>query len=136
MSVIYLSGPIANGHTVTPRQMYKNVKNGEALMYQLMKKGWSVICPHLSYYAWINWPDDIQWYRWLQQDYDFVRKADAFFYMIPSKYGPSKGAARELSWAKQWKKPIYTSLTKVPIIKPSVNIAEIESGKVSPQHEA
>ena len=133
MSVIYLSGPIANGHTASPREMYKNVRNGEDLMYKLMKKGWSVICPHLSYHAWINWPDDIPWERWLQQDYDFVSKADAFFYMDPKIYGKSKGAEREHEWAKAWNKPIYYTIDDVPSIKHPITKAKIESGDIMEQ---
>lgn len=83
-------------------------------MYLLMKKGWSVICPHLSYYAWIHWEHDISWDRWIVQDFDLVERSDALFYMTPEKYGESKGALREVEHAKKYNIPIYTRIEDVP----------------------
>ena len=115
--MIYLSGPIGNGHTVDARTMYKNVRNGEDLMYHLMRKGWTVICPHLSYHAWINWEHDVKWDRWVQMDMDFVDACGSFFYMTPEEYGDSKGAKKELDEARRLNKWIYTNINEVPDIK-------------------
>lgn len=114
--VIYLSGPIGNGHTQGPRQTYQNVRRGEELMYILMKKGWTVICPHLSYHAWLNWPEDMPWERWIEMDMDFVERSDAFFRMTEQFYGTSKGADREEIEAKRLNKTIYYKLEDVPTI--------------------
>lgn len=116
--IAYLAGPIGNGHTIGPRQMYANVRRAEEVMFQLIKKGYSVICPHLSYHCWINWSEDIPWERWMQMDFDFVKRADVLFYMSPEKYGESKGAKRELSLAQKLGKKIYTDLDQVPTITP------------------
>ena len=112
--MIYLSGPIGDGHTASPRDMYKNVRTGEKLMYQLMKKGWTVICPHLSYHAWLNWQEDMPWEAWIRMDMDFVDACGSFFYMKPEIYGNSKGAAKELEEAKNLNKTIYTNINDVP----------------------
>ncbi len=116
--MIYISGPISNGHLVDSRTMYTNVRKGEEIMYELMNKGWSVICPHLSYHAWINWPKDLHWKRWIQQDLDFVEAVDAIFYMIPEKYGDSKGAKREFEYARYLNKTIFYDLDEVPDVEP------------------
>lgn len=123
--MIYLSGPISNGHQVDAREMYANVRRGELIMLELMKKGWTVICPHLSYHAWINWPEDLPWKRWIQQDLDFIEIVDAVFYMIPEKYGKSRGAKRELGYAKQLDKTVFYDLDEVPEATPgSIEIKE------------
>lgn len=114
--VIYIAGPIGNGHTVGPREMYANVRRSEEIMYELMDKGWSVICPHLSYHCWLDWPKDMPWENWMRQDFDFIKKSDAFFYMTPELYGPSKGAKLEFDLATKLGMPIYTNLLDVPEI--------------------
>lgn len=117
--MIYMAGPIGNGHTVGPRIMYANVRRAEKVMEELMKKGWTVICPHLSYHCWLDWGDDMPWERWMQMDRDFVSVCPYFFYMRPEIYGESKGAALELEQAKQEGKTIYDDLDKIPTLNPS-----------------
>ena len=112
--MIYLAGPIGNAHTQGPRQMYRNVRVAEKVMEQLMKKGWSVICPHLSYHCWLNWEDDMPWKRWIEMDEDFVEACGSFFYMEPTIYGESKGAKKEMEQAKKLGKTIYTNINDVP----------------------
>lgn len=125
--MIYQAGPIGNGHTIGPRAMYANVRQAELVMEELMKKGWSVICPHLSYHCWINWEDDMPWERWMQMDRDFVSACPYFFYMAPETYGESKGALLELEQAKREGKTIYTRLEDVPVIDPNTG-EEIVNG--------
>jgi len=117
-NIIYLAGPIGNGHVIGPREMYANVRQAEKIMFTLMNKGWTVICPHLSYHAWINWTKDMSWKRWMQSDYELLQKADAFFYMIPTAYGKSKGALQELEWVIKRSIPVYRALWEVPIVNP------------------
>lgn len=114
--VCFISGPIANGShdTVTPRDIYQNVRRAEKIMFELMKKGWAVFCPHLSYHAWVNWNEDIPYETWINQDFTILKKCDAMFYMLPEIYGESKGAMGELEKAKEWGIPIYTSMDQVP----------------------
>jgi len=119
-NIMYLAGPIGDGHTVGPRKMYSNVRQAELVMYWLMQRGWSVIAPQLSYHCWINWPTDMPWHRWMEQDYELLQKADALFYMIPEIYGTSRGAKREADWSAEFSniKTIYTDLDDVPIVTP------------------
>lgn len=94
--------------------------NGEELYGALMAKGYAVYCPHLSYYPDKHWRDlGVKKYmfdhaKWLEMDKQWVWKSKYFFYMKPEIYGESKGALRELGWAKDWGKRIFTSLDEVP----------------------
>lgn len=117
---IYLSGPIGNGGKSTPEQQITNVTNGEDLYGELMKKGYAVFCPQLSYYPDKRWRDtgitkfQFDHAKWLEVDRQWVWKAKHFFYMVPEIYGESKGAKMELGWAKDWGKRIFTNLDEVP----------------------
>jgi len=117
---IYLSGPIGNGGKCSPEQQIANVRAGEDLYGELMEKGYSVFCPHLSYYPDKRWKDlGIKRFQfghdtWLNVDKQWVWKCKYFFYMVPEKYGDSKGAKMELEWAKAWGKRIFTRIEDVP----------------------
>lgn len=122
--MIYIAGPIGNGHTVSDEKMQDNVINAEQIMKRLMVKGYSPICPHLSYYPWKHWKDndnfDMPWESWIRMDKEFVTACDYFFYMVPEIYGESKGAALELEQAKKEGKKIITSVSEMPsILAPS-----------------
>lgn len=115
--MIYIAGPIGNGGACDDEQMKKNVRNAEELMKQLMIKGYSPICPHLSYYCWKNWMEDgydMGWEHWMRIDKEFVHACDYFFYMTPEVYGKSKGASLELVQAKKEGKRIFINLEEVP----------------------
>lgn len=117
---IYISGPIGNGGKCTPEQQIENVRNGEEIYGQLMAKGYSPFCPHLSYYPDLDWRQrGITKYifnhdTWLEVDRQWVNKCKYFFYMLPEIYGPSKGAERELAWANDLGKKIFTDINEVP----------------------
>ena len=114
--VIFIAGPIGNGgHNLDPRKMYKNIRNAEAIMEELMKRGWAVICPHVNYHAWINWNENMDYKRFIAADKALLAKADAVYYMTPEKYGPSVGAKNELKQAQKLGIPIFEDLAAVPI---------------------
>ena len=116
--MIYVSGPLGNGGRTGAKRMYANVRRAEGIMVDLMRLGWSVICPHLSYYCWLHAHGPIPWDRWMRQDYELVAKADAVFYMIPEVYGESRGAAMEVAWARDMGTPVYTDLSRIPAVAP------------------
>ncbi len=117
---IYISGPIGNGGKCTPEQQLQNVFNGEELYGQLMAKGYAPFCPHLSYYPDKRWRDTgtkkfiFDHDTWLNIDKQWVKNCRYFFYMLPEKYGDSKGAKMEYDWAKKWGKRIFTNIKEVP----------------------
>jgi hypothetical protein len=115
---IYISGPISNADKCTPEQIVNNIVAGEDIYGALIKKGWNPECPHMSYYPDKRWKEqniyNFDHGDWLRLDKQKVWKNKYFFYMLPEKYGESKGAEMELAWAKQWGKKIFTSLDEVP----------------------
>ncbi len=114
---IYIAGPISNGNKLSARDIWRNVKNGEEIYMKLVEKGYNPICPHFSYYAWLDHDRDLKWQTWLKMDENYVKGCPYMFYMKPSKYGASKGAKHEFDIAKQLGKKIYTNINKVPDYK-------------------
>ena len=112
--VIYIAGPIGNAHTAGPREMYHNVEVAENIYALLRDKNYSPILPHFSYYKWIKEKTDVPWQTWVAMDEDFVKIAPIFFYMIPEKYGPSKGALHELKLAQKFNKIIIRDVNELP----------------------
>lgn len=116
--MIYIAGPIGNGHTVSTDKMQENVWAGEEVYRQLVLKGYAPILPHFSFYPWKRWKEqegfDIPWGTWVEMDKEYVKTCEFFFYMTPEKYGPSKGASLEYELAKKLGKKIYTTLDEVP----------------------
>jgi len=108
--IIYIAGAISNGHSATPRGIYQNVKTAQFYYEQLIKKGYSPILPHLSYYAWLDMKEDVDWKTWIEMDLDYV-EASIGLLRIP---GESKGADREVEFAKKIGKPVYFNLNEIP----------------------
>lgn len=112
--LIYIAGPISNGNKLGAREIYKNVINGEDIYMELVEKGYNPICPHFSYYPWLRHERDIKWQIWLAMDENYVRVCPSLFYMLPEKYGESKGALHEYTLAKKLEKTIFTDIDQVP----------------------
>lgn len=112
--IVYIAGPISNGHRADPRQIYQNVKFAQKFYFELIEKGYSPICPHLSYYAWLDFPDDVHWKRWIDMDLDFVDAAFALL-RIPGK---SIGADKEVEYAHKLNKPVYYDVDDMPKVDP------------------
>ena len=114
--LIFLSGPISNGNTASDFKTLDNVFKAEKIMLALVAKGWSVYCPHIHYRTLkVHDAEDMfGWRTWMNFDRPFLERADACFYMIPEKYGPSKGAEEEVAMAASLDIPIYRSLDEVP----------------------
>jgi len=117
---LYLSGRIGNGGKCSPEEQLQAIRNGEELYGALMAKGYSVFCPHLSYYPDKRWREEgvtkymFDHEHWLSVDKQWVHKCKYFFYMDPKIYGESKGAKMELTWAKDWSKRIFYNIDEVP----------------------
>lgn len=94
---VYIAGPIANGHTAKPRDIYKNVRNAERFYEELINAGWTPILPHLSYHAWVNFDNDVHWPRWIELDLDLLDVVCAII-RIP---GESIGAEMEVQYAQE-----------------------------------
>lgn len=72
----------------------------------------------MSYYPDKRWREEgsreLGHDAWMNLDEMWVEKCEYFFYMKPEQYGPSKGAAMELEWAKNQNKVIFTDINEVP----------------------
>ncbi len=118
---IYLAGAIGNGHTAKPRDMYKNVRYAETYYKSLIESGWTPFCPHLSYYPWLNFENDIHWETWLAMDLDYIDSCAALV-RLPNK---SLGADLEVKYADE---------IDIPVLYPkdtqdAVRLLEKEFGK-------
>ena len=124
--LIFLSGPISNGETLTHEEVMTNVRNAEEIMFRLIDRGWSVYAPHLHYRTlhdhlmFNRW----SWNRWMKFDQVFLDRSDAMFYMEPGKYGESKGAELEAAAAREKGIPVYTRLDDVPGGRPDMKVPQ------------
>ena len=101
-----MSAPTRNGRL-------RNVERGLEVGYALILKGWAPYIPHafefLECHAVDNGHPEIPYERWMEQDFLWISKCDAFFYIAPSH-----GADREKELAIILRKPVYESLDDVP----------------------
>jgi hypothetical protein len=123
---VYIAGPISNGHTANAKNTYKNVKAAQEYYYELLKEGWSPFCPHLSYYPWLDFPqeDDIHWARWIELDLDWIDSCGVII-RIP---GDSIGADMEMQYAKEHNIPAFIVQSPrgaVEILKREVGVPHI-----------
>lgn len=99
---IYIAGPISNGGKLTPRGQYKAVKEAQKYYEALIRTGWTPILPHLSYYAWLDFEEDVHWPRWIEMDLDHL---DSVICVIRMP-GDSKGADMEVKYAREHGIPV------------------------------
>lgn len=126
--IIYLIGPIGNGHTQSDAKMLANVEQSYPIVKELMLKGWTVISPMLSFFMWKYWRDNenfnMPWEKLMQSDKRYVEIADALFRLTEDKYGVSKGADIEEEHAKRINKRVFHNLGEVPHIDSEGNLEQ------------
>jgi hypothetical protein len=117
MPIMYVAGPLLQGHTLTFEEGKENWKKAVKIADQLMQKGWTVHIPHHSLFMWQHIKEtenrDIPWQEWMVQDSGMIQVAQAVFF-----FGHSKGADRELAYALDNDKKVYTSVADVPKVIP------------------
>lgn len=124
---VYIAGPISNGHAAKPRDIYANVRRACEYYEALIQHGFTPFCPHLSYFAWLDFKEDVHWPRWIELDLDFIDTCDVLL-RIP---GASKGADMEVKYAEEKNIPvIYTTS-----IFDSITFLECFLGKPKPRPE-
>lgn len=106
---IFVSGPYS-APTLAARTT--NVRRAIRAATELMHKGHQPFLPHLSHY----WDGQarvdgkpIEYERWMEYDFHWLRLCDAVLYL-----GPSPGACREVDLALELGIPVYHSVGKVP----------------------
>jgi hypothetical protein len=117
MPIMYLAGPLLQGHTLTFEEGLENWKKAIEIGEKLMQKGWTVHIPHHSLYMWQHIKTtegrDIPWKEWMIQDSGMIKVSQAVFF-----FGHSKGADRELEFALNNDKKVYTKIDDVPKVIP------------------
>jgi len=110
MKVIYIAGPLGDSVGLHEREKLANVYRACGVGLALIRKGWSPIVPHLTFFMALH-PDgaDVLWEQWLKCDFELIRRCDALFYI-----GPSLGADRERRLAEELGLAVYTDLDEVP----------------------
>lgn len=107
--LIYVSGPYGAD---TEAGKLANTEIAINVGLELMKKGHTVIIPHLSHYVdmmAIKRGIDIPWEKWMEQDLDILERCDVLYFI-----GSSRGADIELEHALDFGLEVYRSLGEVP----------------------
>lgn len=105
--VFYVSGAYSNPD---PRMVEANIEAARVYNIALWQMGFTAICPHTNTQGFEALPL-IDYESIMQGDLELVARSDAI-YMIPG-WEQSKGAKRELSLAKQLKRPDFYDLVEV-----------------------
>ncbi len=114
-NLIYIAGPISNGDKATARECWKNIERAMKIYGIMIRKGYSPILPHFSYFYWLHSEEDRMSHdKWIKMDTNYIKAADFFFYMEPEIYGKARGARYELRLAKKLHKIIFRDINNIP----------------------
>ena len=101
-NLIYVAGPITDGRTCTRKQQWDNVNRGLDAYHILIEKGYAPILPHFSWFYNNHHTNSMSHADWLELDFHYIKHADYFFFL-----GPSKGSLSELKYAEKLNKIIF-----------------------------
>lgn len=110
--IIYVSGPYS---AETEEGRLKNTQTAIDIGIELIRRGHTVLIPHLSHYTDMRAQElgiEISWEQWLEQDLKLLERCDALYFI-----GESKGANLEREKALDRGLPVYCSLEEVPKIE-------------------
>ncbi len=134
MPIIYVAGPLLNGHTLTFEDGKKNWEKVVDVAEKLMQKGWTVFIPHHSLFMWKHLIDKydraIPWETWLVQDSGMIQVSQALYFV-----GHSKGADLELKYALDNDKKVYRFIDDVPKVIPDDCLLRKDTPEPKPYEE-
>ena len=104
--LIYVSGPISHGGTLSPEAQKANVRHATSIAFSLIRSGFSVYCPHWSLLAEDLIEMTLDHGMWIENDLPLVGRCDALL-RLP---GPSKGADMEVEHAYLCEVPVFTQI--------------------------
>lgn len=110
--IVYVSGPYSAS---TNEGKLQNTQKAIDVGIELIRKGHTVLIPHLSHYTDMRAQElgvDISWEQWLEQDLKLLERCDALYFI-----GESRGACIELERAKELGLQIFYSLEEVPEVR-------------------
>jgi nucleoside 2-deoxyribosyltransferase len=98
---VYIAGPLTTGDTIA------NVRAAIDAAAQLMDAGFHPFVPHLSVLTELVHP--MPYERWLEADFAWILKCGSLLRLN----GPSKGADREVEFAKGKSIPVFYSVSEL-----------------------
>lgn len=104
--VIYISGPISNGGQLPAYESKVLVKEATDVAFDLIRRGYAVICPHWSWLAEGLVNSQLSHGEWLDSDMALVPRCDAVLRLV----GDSKGADMEVAIARRESVPVFFSV--------------------------
>ena len=110
--IIYVSGPYS---AEKEEDRLKNTQTAIDIGIELIRKGHTVLIPHLSHYTDMRAQElgiELPLECWMKQDLELLEGCDALFFI-----GESKGACIELERAKELGLQIFYSMEEVPGVK-------------------
>lgn len=105
--LIYISGPLSNGGKLDDDHQIKNVSVAMKAAADLMEAGFSVICPHLTWYLHAVYPQPYE--RWIDCDLVQVSRCDAVLRIR----GKSLGSDKECLCAVDLDIPVYKTVKEL-----------------------
>lgn len=98
---VYIAGPITSSG-----DLLHNIRRALDAGSALLARGYAPYIPHLTCYWEIVANGEFSYEDWMSLDIEYLRTCDALLRLE----GVSKGADREMAWAKAHGMPVYYSL--------------------------
>ena len=113
MVVVYIASAYTNGNQA------ENVRAQIEVYLELINLGYCPIAPLLSHYVEIYKPIDYE--KWLQIDFELIKRSDVIF-RIPDKKGVySEGATKESVFAIHNKIPVVNNMYDLSEVRKQIN---------------
>jgi len=103
---IYIAGPYTGKDA---RETALNVYKAIVVGVEIWKRGHYPYIPHLTHYIWIHPSGNLTYEEWLEWDKPWLESCDALFYL-----SSSKGADKDLEFAKTLNKIIFHNIVDIP----------------------
>lgn len=105
MKVIYIAGPFRGKNSW---EVESNIRVAETLALDVWRSGFAAICPHANTRFFDGAaPDNV----WLDGDLEILKRCDAI--LLTKNWEQSKGATKEMQFAKALNMPVYYTLEEL-----------------------
>lgn len=127
---IYVAGPYtptgADFHDA-PRMAYHNTRRAILAGIEVIKRGHIPFIPHLTHFIHLESDEPLPAEFYYEYDMVWLKCCDALLYL-----GSSKGADRELEWAKRNGLRVFLSVSEIPFDRAGLSEKLVQSGPVRP----
>lgn len=104
LETVYVAGPLTSGN------LYLNTKRAADLGHELRNLGFLPFVPHILSLGELLHPLDYE--EAMAMDFRWIRRLDCLL-RCPAEWGPSKGADREVIYARSISKPVFFSIEEL-----------------------